>query len=73
MKTIAILICMSLFVSNSKAVIEFSNPVRSVSANNNMGSSDSKSTSDFGRFNESASVNWVQDWIPDQVGNDRAR
>lgn len=57
MKTIAILICVGLFVSDSKA-FEFSNPIRSVSANNNKGSSDSKSTPDFGRFNESARVDW---------------
>jgi hypothetical protein len=61
MKTIAILICVGLFVSDSRA-IEFSNPIRSVSASNNKGSSDSKSSSDFERFNESASVSWEEYW-----------
>jgi hypothetical protein len=61
MKTIAILIYVGLFVSNSKA-FEFSNPTRSVSASNNKSSSDSKSTTNFGSFSESARIDWEENW-----------
>jgi hypothetical protein len=59
---VLILLCVGVIVTDSKADMEFINPNRSVSAHNNKGSSESKSTPDFGRFNQSAAISWDSGW-----------
>jgi hypothetical protein len=51
--------CLGMLAMESEAAITFSNPVRSVSASNNKGSSQEIISNDIGQFNESAGVDWV--------------